>query len=527
MGRNAVRRLMGKVESCWSRSTLAIALVLILGSLGGVFGEEAASEDQDSACLRYLPDDCCVFGRIDLAGLMASPCGRGQDLTIAAGMISSLTPFNLKLDQIDTIFVGACKVTEDDLGQYVAVIHCHRPLVVSENHFQWTPKALGNQTLWVDNEEKTLAYCAVDEETLLMGPLDVISKVLQRGGPAEIPPALDQARRQLSPKAHVALAVLPTEALERDDSTIRIEELLLAGTRAINLELEFADDVVMRAVVFCHNEAAVQQVQATGALLHALAQAQPEPGWDKLAQTMQMSVRDTTVTASATAPADLFQNAETLDFTSGPLDDPAPPPTLAQLTETHSSSSTTGLQVVSEYTSQPEAVPYVESGTWQSPGYYSYPVPSHRKRRPGPALKLADVIRMSEAGVNEQVILRYVSDRQLPAPLTADDLISLTKQQVATMVILALQGLPCAEAPEGDQPKPTGSSVTPGTSFQGTIVPGPHDGAAADSPSDGSSASVILSDAEREGLLEGWERTWFTEEPPCTGPYRTHGMSLD
>ncbi len=525
MGRHAVRRLTGKVESRWSRLTLPIAAVLVLSSLGGVFGEETGSGDPDPVCLRYLPDDCCVFGRIDLAGLMASPWGRGQDLTIAAGMISSLTPFNLKLDQIDTIFVGACKVTEDDFGQYVGVIHSHRPLVVSENHFQWTPKALGNQTLWVDNEEKTLAYCAVDEETLLMGPLDVISKVVQRDGPAEIPPALDQARQQLSPKAHVALAVLPTEALEVKDPGVAA--YILAGTHAVNLELESADDVTMRAVVFCDDEAAVQKLRAIGALIHGLAQAQPDPTWEKLAQTMEMSVRDTVLTASATAPAEIFQVAETFSPAGGDLDEHLATP---QWTESDSFSEPSERQPYP--TSSQTWDPYAHPGMSVQPATYPPGISSSYAPQPAipnphaPTLKLDDVIRMSKAGVDEQVIQLYISDHQLPAALTADDLILLTESKVPTAVIVGLQGLPCAKPAEGRRMKPIESHAVPETSLPRVTFPAPHDGAAADSPLDGSSASVIPSDV-KEGLLEGWERTWFTEEPPCTGPYRTHGMSLD
>ncbi|MHB8902937.1 MAG: hypothetical protein ACYC6Y_29605 [Thermoguttaceae bacterium] len=75
---------------------------------------------------------------------------------------------------------------------------------------------------------------------------------------------------------------------------------------------------------------------------------------------------------------------------------------------------------------------------------WNYPLssPAAGQRVPNPAIQIAEVIRMSEAGVDEQVLVRYLRKGWLAAALTADDLILLTEKKVSRTVIVALQDLP-------------------------------------------------------------------------------------
>ncbi len=91
------------------------------------------------------------------------------------------------------------------------------------------------------------------------------------------------------------------------------------------------------------------------------------------------------------------------------------------------------------------------ASTPYGPYYYSptpngnsgnYSSPAAAQRVPNPTIQIADVIRMSEAGVDEQVLVRHVRKGWLAAALTADDLILLTEKKVSSTVIMALQDLP-------------------------------------------------------------------------------------
>ncbi len=96
------------------------------------------------------------------------------------------------------------------------------------------------------------------------------------------------------------------------------------------------------------------------------------------------------------------------------------------------------------------AVPWTQVSPWnhysQPPNMYSgnYPPssPAAAQRVPNPAIQIAEVIRMSEAGVDEEVVARYIRKGWLAAGLTADDLILLTEKKVSRTVIMALQDLP-------------------------------------------------------------------------------------
>jgi hypothetical protein len=70
-----------------------------------------------------------------------------------------------------------------------------------------------------------------------------------------------------------------------------------------------------------------------------------------------------------------------------------------------------------------------------------------------PTLEVADVVRLVEAGVDDQVITRFINKRRPAAALTAEDLILLTKSGTSVQVITALQAY--YVAPKASQKKTT------------------------------------------------------------------------
>jgi hypothetical protein len=88
-----------------------------------------------------------------------------------------------------------------------------------------------------------------------------------------------------------------------------------------------------------------------------------------------------------------------------------------------------------------------------APGHYPLPAPQP------PTLELADVVRLIEAGVDEQVIIRHTQKHRLAAPLTADDLILLTKSKATTKVITTLQEIPVAA--KSEQPSKPKTETVP------------------------------------------------------------------
>jgi outer membrane lipoprotein SlyB len=72
-----------------------------------------------------------------------------------------------------------------------------------------------------------------------------------------------------------------------------------------------------------------------------------------------------------------------------------------------------------------------------------------RLGRPAPAGAVSndDVIAMSRAGVNEEVIINHVHSHGMAAPLQASDLIFLQQNGVSTRVVQAMQAPPPAAGP--------------------------------------------------------------------------------
>ena len=71
---------------------------------------------------------------------------------------------------------------------------------------------------------------------------------------------------------------------------------------------------------------------------------------------------------------------------------------------------------------------------------------------PAGAVSIDDVVKMTRAGVQEEVILTHVQNHGAAAPLRANDLFVLQQQGVSPRVVQAMQAPPLAAYAPGPQP---------------------------------------------------------------------------
>ncbi|NLS97779.1 MAG: hypothetical protein GXX96_37030 [Planctomycetaceae bacterium] len=435
----------------------------------------------DEADLRYLPDDCRVAGRIDVKTLLERPLGR--KLATSSVECATLTPLNVKLEQIDQIIVGAESFGSNNRSRYVVIVHSKQPVVTSESHPSWSIEKLGSRTIWVSNTGDPTALCVVEKDVFLAGHPDTVREVLQRDGPAELPAAIDRAQRQVDPTAHVVFSILPSQDLVQFDmSGIPAARELLDGIDAVNVELRCDRDAVMKVVALCRDEATALQLKGIGLALLAVVQAQdmaPEQlALRMMADSVDLSVDKSVLTVGVAIPGELIQVTESSgndkslasgsSVTLAPVSNNGSPAQLFQSgakapVYSAGNSYSPGAApapvpppgqhlppIVQPY-SPPVSTPY---DPYAAPPFSffcsTFPIPP---APPAPTLPLADVIRLSKAGVDEQVIIQYVGRHQLETALTADDLIVLTENKVTVGIISVLQGLPCANTSGGNAVK--------------------------------------------------------------------------
>lgn len=525
----------------------------------------------DQTALRCLPDDCRAFGWIKVAPMLESEMGR--KLTVGSPDFwndcgERVAPLELKTEQIDRIVFGARSLTEGEASKAVMILFCKQPVQqsgkdVAADGTSWTSETIGPWTVWVRGGEKPWAVCTVEDRVVLAGYPDPVRAVLRRDGPCDLPEQIDRARRLLDPSAAMAMTFLPpADFVQPNSLPLPIAHDLVGKIDAFNLELEFDADLALRMSAVCRDEAAAQQLNGIGTGLLALVQMQSledqQPGVRNMIRSVAFEIEGPVLTASMNVPSELVQVAEsdskckggstwqlgpaTSNLTAtpppGPLAavypvvppnapatpspyaaPPSCPPCLPAIPTPHIAPPS--YQPCVPATPTPYAVPPSYAPPSTSPPAYTNPkavpppVPWGQPISTLPTLQIADVIRLVEAGVDDEIIIRHIQKHRLAADLTADDLIQLTKSEASTQVITTLQQIPVAsKAGQPGTNKAKWVPYRPGAQTRASI---PEPAVIFPQCTDSAEQSWLRQ------LLEEWERIWFLDQPDHATPVRTHG----
>ncbi len=462
---------------------------------------------------RFLPDDCHVFGMVDVAAVLQTAVGHKLTADGLAGEDSqeTLAFWGLELKQIQRIVFGGGPLVDGEITEYVAVLLLSRPVDTpaidsTVANPTWTIEKVGKHTIWVKQGKEPVAFCRPNELTLVTGEPGTLRGVLRRDKPAKLPEKLERARRLLDPDCGMAASfLLPKDLSEGEALESPAIGEMLSKVDAVNLEIDCGADMAMRAAAICRDKATAQQLHGITNGLWSLVQMQSmedqQPEIRELIGSLKVEVEGNVLAASWTVPGELVETAEkSADSASGwkvgPVSSaPAlvgstelPAPASAVCPSTGPATPAYGSTPGTTYPPYPPAstaappayvapVPYCPpavaspsnppayapslpytpavptpppsnvSGPCRPPTWAPYAVPTLRRCQPPPTLPLADVIRLVEAGVHDNVIVRHLQQRRLESELSADDLIQLTKCGASTEVILAVQGMPVAPKP--------------------------------------------------------------------------------
>lgn len=481
MGRARTRRVDCDVELLpfYSSATI-LAVVLILAvssqfSWAGVAAEEK-SPPLDQASLRYLPDGSRIVAQVDVEALLK--CELGRQMAASNRNDGEFAPLDLELEQMERAVIGARAFAEGHDAQYVCALFCKQPVRQLAVTSPWGAERVAQHTVWTKPGKDSTAVCVVDDRIVLIGVPQILRAVLLRDGPAELPPALQQACKQLSGDAGATVTLQPTVEMVAKSFGIPDVGVLSERVDAINVEIDFGADLTMRVAAICPNEAAAQQLNGMGLAIWALIQSQgidqQDPKIRRLLRSLVCHVEGPILKVSMDLPFEMISVANSATpNTIVPVQHFAAPTKFIQRQQLPASQvqplppeSPPGTSVPS--TSSPSvampygAVPPPGVGPYSpppTPGYVPYaspygaPLPSQSPHYPGvspiavveprvlPVIELSDVIRLSEAGVDEEVVVRHLEKCRLEHVLTTDDLIQLTEAGVSAMLIKELMDL--------------------------------------------------------------------------------------
>ena len=495
----------------------------------------------DQTVLRYMPDDCCAFGSIEVAPILQSGIGRKMTRD-GSGLWDDyrerFAPLGLEVEQIERIAMGAQSFDGSEFSKYVSVLFCKQPVTLLEKEAMadgspWTTEKIGPRMVWVMEGEEPWAICAVEDRVVLAGSPDSLRAVLRRDGPIDLPETLDQARRQLDTSAAITMSFLSSDAIGQTISIgFPIGGQLAGQIEAINVELDFDADLAVRVAAVCSNEAAAQQLNGLGTGFLALIQMQSledqEPEVRDLIRSISFNVEGPVLTTSMKVPGELVNaSTECPGQTATParllapaackpqarLPSPSPSAYFApSYGNAPAPAASSPYGVTPQYAPTPTSPP-----TYAGPIAIPVPAPWGQpyQRPEQPTLEIADVIRLVEAGVDDEVIVCHVKKHCLAAMLTADDLIDLTKSGASTQVITALQ-----EIPFKAKTSPAGAKNPEYPPYQ----PGGQAQARTPTPSLSELPQQIpVVEEQLRQLQKTWERIWFYDEPDHMTPERVHG----
>jgi hypothetical protein len=385
---------------------------------------------------------------------------------------SPLRPAGLTVKDVDRIVFGARSVQDGSLGQYMAVVFSKEPLrldAAGEKHSSLVLSlASDDHTIWTCSDGTALAYCAVEERILLIGEPRTLQTVLARNGPAQFTADDDNSWTLPTCSSDLAITLLPLGEGWPEISTLPFQGIL-EGIDAVGLMIDFDTNLDVQVSALCDDEVAAGRISRIATGLFAYAQMHPVekhvlPNMSshlrKLVDTAECSASGRVVTMQLAVPHELIQLSPVtmLPGLAGPTvpGQPSVPP--QPWADPQSKCTPPGVPTWS-----PMAPPATsQTGTCAAPyypvlapgGFYppapsagpvynnapviSCPAPPPPQR---PTLSVAELLRLVEAGVAEEVILGFLAKHQLADALSVDDLILLTEKDASTQVIVALQKL--------------------------------------------------------------------------------------
>lgn len=502
----------------------------------------SAQPISDEDLLRWMPDDCSAIGLVNVPAILKSKAVRQGKLDpeeMSADFREQGEMTGLEFDQIEWMAFGA--PTECLLSQagakpsLVAVVRSKEALRPVKDlpgaSSTWKRQAVGKKAVYVKEGIEPEALCVVDDHTLLMGFPDSLRAVLKRNGPAKLPDRLDRARRMLDRSKAMSIAVvLPQKYDDVDLSSLLISREILTKIDAVLVEADLGDDLRLSLAAACRDEATALQIKGIGVALWSIIEAQglgaQEPETQEVLKSVRISQNGPVVALHVTMPAKMLKDAKA---TCTPSSESTAPAVVApsSLTPIYSYVPSAPTPPMTE--ARPLA-PYTPPATPP----YSCPLPP-----PRPLLDLSDVARLVEAGVDDAVIQRYVGARSLASPLSADDLIFLSKKKASSPLIQAIQGLPVEPPQESPTPKEGGSTSSPRPAQgYGAILPtaDPNRPAMCSQvvPAPGGNSSVppgpqqelLYTSEQLQQMLGEWERFWLMDQPQRASPFRSHGGVL-
>jgi hypothetical protein len=471
---------------------------------------------RDEQFLRYLPDDCQAFGWVDGQSLALSEAARRANLTQSLGRLCESTRLTLsEMCQIEWVVVGTRYDAQDQHIQAVAVLRSKKPLPAAADPAAapgWQKEKVGRFTLDVkagpslNAFEKPRAVCRGDDRTVLVGDPETLRAVLRRDGPTKLPERLDRARRSLDRFKPLALAMVLPERIDNPQiASLMIVREIVPRIEAIRIEGDFKADVEIRLSVDCRDGATAYEVKGIGIVACSVVQALSKftsagntPG---PAESARFSVKERVMALDVNVPAAaIISHIRIAAPTSAPpvtyAVEPDAPAVLAPCVPALGSPTPgAGDVLIGRRTPVPPPSTYRHASaptasspcytapvpaTIAPPGTYTpapgpaicpppavwdpYAAPGSLRPRPYPVTRptplplmdVTDVVRMVEAKVNDQVIVRYAMKHRLKAAITADDLILLTGKGASWELLYAIQEIPVA--PPGE--KPSGNATS-------------------------------------------------------------------
>lgn len=471
-----VDRGVRRLGFCSPATHLTVLLILAAG--GQLAAQEVATETMawNQSCLRYLPDGCRIVGQIDLDAFLETDFGRQMAASVRNS--AQFAPLDLQLEQVDRAVFGARAFSEGHDAQCVYALFCKQPVEQPAVMSPWIAEQVAGHKVWTTPGKNGQALCVVEERIVLIGVPQMVRDVLLRNEPAELPPELDRACQQLSGDSDATITFLATDEVVAKSFGIPDVSVLSTRVDAVNVEIDFGDDWAMRVAAICPDEVAAQQLNGMGLALWTLVQSQgienQDPKVRRLLRSLECHVEGPILNVTMVLPFDMIVVAN--GPTPGALLFPVQPaahagPLLGSSVclptsppQAYTACPTPSAEF-GPYAAPPATTPPPPSSTFATvpPSYsattppptswdpyaalanpyapYSPPAtgrPDWTSTRPLPVIELSDIIRLSEAGVDEEIIGMHLCKHRLDHALTTDELILLTEGGVSTRLIRAM-----------------------------------------------------------------------------------------
>jgi hypothetical protein len=293
---------------------IAVAVFLLLagGAIGGFLmltGKSGAGSD-----LKYLPDDPDFVMSADVSGMLAS--GAGQKIKARAdemlGALNRGLPKDSKFkpEDVGRIVVGGRAQPPQGAG----VVHMNR--AVTDQDFPDADKAVkktvGGYQMNVNNK---MAYCRIDDRTLVVGEEESVRKILERNGPARISEELTAAMSEVDFSKSLAMAA-SLKNLANMAGPGGMSPMPMQGMKDIRggaLQADVGNDIRLKAAVVCKDAAAADQMKKMADGMVAMFKTMGASGGQmpaeavkamKILDTLEVSNSGATVRASLTIDVD-------------------------------------------------------------------------------------------------------------------------------------------------------------------------------------------------------------------------------